>query len=164
MTKLSEIEKKYVRGKEWMHRGETNAFDRPKNSLLNCDFEFKQAKTVSKQSEDEELEIKLLVKERVKEKKFDNIEFRAETNEENEIAQEIVPTGNGTVLSCEEIEDLLNVLNVELMKISDLNNNICEYKSSNPTKKPKDRPNSAQKNKESAIKELKKHKNVKIIK
>lgn len=163
MTQLSETEKKYVKNKEWMYKGEANAKERPVNSLLNCELEFKQAKVVTKQKESDENEILMLVKARLREKKFDNITFRIENDDESDSAPNFKPSDASAVLNCEEVEDLLDVLNVELMRISDLNNNICEFKRISTKRKTDEHAKNSRSSKSSAIKELKKHKNVQIL-
>ncbi|ELQ74679.1 hypothetical protein THOM_2403, partial [Trachipleistophora hominis] len=76
---------------------------------------------------------------------------------------DIKPLNDSAILNCEEIEDLLDVLNVELMKISDLNNNICEFKKITTKRKTDVRAKDSKMSKSSAVKELKKHKNVQIL-
>lgn len=157
----SDREKEYIKEKEWMYQGETTAHERPLNSLVNCDIEFRQAKAVIKQDKSEEDKMKLLVKERLRENRFDNYVFEVENGEKE--PEEEIKANNNIVMDNEEIEETLNMLNIELMKISDLNNNICEYETVQPMKKKNDSSKRLKKG-SAVMKELKKHKNVEIIK
>ncbi|ELQ74680.1 U3 small nucleolar ribonucleoprotein (snoRNP) subunit - Mpp10p [Trachipleistophora hominis] len=51
-----------------MYKGEASARERPLNSLLGCDLEFKQTRVVTKPTENDENETLMLVKTRLREK------------------------------------------------------------------------------------------------
>lgn len=155
---LTKKEKEYIQDKEWMYQGEVTASERPINSLLDHDFDFKQVKSVTKQTDKEEEEIEAIVRERCREKKFDNYQIEEQHEEEENAEHEEIKTGNSEVLTVEEVQTMIDTLNHELYMLSDMNSYMTEG-----SKNKIVTPDVRKKHKKNTDKELKKHKNVNII-
>lgn len=157
MKDFNDKEKEYLHEKKWMYQGEASAYDRPTNSLLNLDIDYRQTQTVTKQSKLEEDEIKSLVKSRIREKKFDNFVFVTSKpdDEEEEFKVEC-----DTVLSPEEIKELLGELTKELLQIGDMNRFITSPKN---TETKSEVQKKVKKRKINISTQLKKQKNVEFI-
>lgn len=147
---------------EWMYKGEATAFDRPINSLLEVDVDFRQSRHTGKQTEIQEDEIKLLVKERLREKKFDNFIFAIPKSDID--SSEEIKTEGTSLLSFEEIEEMIQLLDIELMQISDLNNHVCDYNVTKSNILKNKKVKAQKKEKDKVEKELKKYKNVEFVK
>lgn len=157
MTERDKNDEIYNFERKWMYQGEASAHDRPVNSLLELDIDYRQAQAVIKQSVMEEDEIKSLVKSRIRERVFDN--FISEIPQENEKIEDL-KIDNDSILTIEEIKDMIAHLNSQLIQISDMNNHITSYRSNNPrTKIPIKRKNRAT----DTTKKLKKYNNVEFI-
>lgn len=89
---------KNMKKNEWMYKGEASSINRPKNSLLNCDLEFKQLKTMPKYDENIEKEILIVVKECLRQKTFDNVMIEVEEKEVKDGENIKVPDN-----SCDEL-------------------------------------------------------------
>lgn len=154
---MTENDRIYNFEKKWMYQGEASAYDRPINSLLDLDIDYKQAQAVIKQTVLEEDQIKLLVKSRLRERVFDNFIFEKPKEEEKIENLEI---NNESILTIEEIQEMIAHLNSQLVQISDMNNHITNHRNN----KPKAEIFKKRKKTETDLtKKLSKHKNVKFI-
>lgn len=151
------LEKEYIHEKKWMYQGEATAQDRPVNSLLDLDIDFRQAQSVAKTTAEEEDEILFAVKQRLRENNFDNFVFSKLENIEKD---EEMPVENQNILTIAEIEDMMNDLTKDLLLISDMNNNITNTKE---TQKKLENKRKSKVRKTNIVNQLKKHKNVQFI-
>ncbi|KRH91947.1 U3 small nucleolar ribonucleoprotein (snoRNP) subunit - Mpp10p, partial [Pseudoloma neurophilia] len=151
----------YTTTSKWMFQGEVSACDRPVDSLLNLDLDYKQAQCIEKVTKIKEDEIKLMLRERIKEKNFDNFQFIVEQNENKEDDLPLMNDSNHVIMSIIEIKEMINILNTELFKISDQNQHISTGEKSKSILEIKEKIYKKKGN--NLTKELKKHRNVEFI-
>ncbi|EPR78442.1 Mpp10 protein [Spraguea lophii 42_110] len=154
---ISDTERLYTKDREWMFKGEVKSSDRPKNSLLEMEELDHNPINTYNIYEDDEADIDTLVRDRLRSKIFDNIKSVTDItdNEEEFVVEEE---------ELEDIEYLYNELDKELNKIS--NSIYGTYANMQPLKNNKyknKKENRITKGK-NIVRQLKKFKNVEIMK
>ncbi|TBT97245.1 hypothetical protein CWI39_3079p0010 [Hamiltosporidium magnivora] len=169
---------------DWKYKGEVEGRERPKGSLLNQEIQFDQTKPLIPILE-ENFDIRKVVIERIKERKYDNwilqkkeenINEGIEDNEENKDITNIEDDN----LSKEEMRELFSLIDKQLLQITDYKLLFCNslfYKEElikseneinfdkNVSESEKRRKESKKRSKESKdIKKLRKIRNVTLLK
>lgn len=167
---MSEAEK----GKEsrdWRLMGEIDARSRPRNSLASgVQVDYERAKCAGALSEKDDREIQRLLKERIREGKFDNFEYgvgdRDETSAED--TDEDMGAGQDQEVSRENLDALFQEIKCELDALTSAcgawhsaDTRMYAEKRSEPEKKPAVR---AGRRDAKSMRVLKKAKNVKVLK
>lgn len=150
--------------KNWKNIGEVTKTDRPINSLLSAKIDFDQRKPFLPVSADIEVELKKLVKQRIKEKNYDNFK---PTKIENKIFEDVKEEDVEEYeedMTKEEMIALFWKIDNELTKMCDFSN-FCALGVEKDEKKIFEERKKPKKNKdEKIIKELAKNRNVRIVK
>lgn len=165
MKKPHQLESLYSSKKEFYHLGEITSRDRPKNSLLDVALDFKQ-KAPTKLTKQEEDSIFKKITERIKSQTYDNLVLEDKEVEEEELLE--MSTDNEEERNeseeIENIEDLIEQIKAEVMKLTDFNYEIREpiIKFKEEKKEPKKSKKKVSE-KTKLRKELSKNKNVEVL-